>query len=138
MSLVRRSAIQFVSALGVLVALAIFDLGPRADAAYRSVAVTAPASDDLGMSSADDAPVPPRELTPAGQKRILPPDALYVPGGGMAPPNSTTSTDAPPGAGCLPQSEPPAGGLVVYFREPAGSLHLSAFIDSLLDPPRPA
>jgi len=135
---VRRSAIQFASVLGVMVALAAFDLGPRACAAYQSVAVAATASDDLGMS-ASDAPVLPRGLAPKNSKRVTQVDSLYLPGsGGLSSSSSTTSPDGPSGAGCLPPSDPPAGGLVVYFREPAGSLDLSAFVSSILDPPRPA
>ena len=135
---VRRSVAQFASALGVLVALAAFDLGPRACAAYQSVAVNTAAADDLGMS-ANDVPTLPRDLTPKNQKRVTQVDALYLPGsGGMTSPTSSSSPDGPPGAGCLPPSDPPADGLVVYFREPAGKLDLSAFVSTILDPPRVA
>lgn len=126
---------QFVSALGVMAALAAFDLGPRAAAAYQSVAVPAPASDDLDAS----APALPQDLAPKGQKRVTHVDALYLPGGGgMSSSSTTTSPDGPSGAGCLSPSDPPAGGLVVYYREPAGVLDLSAFVSSILDPPRVA
>jgi hypothetical protein len=136
-SLVRRSGIQFVSAVGVVIALAVFDLGPRAGAAFWPAAGTASAAGygTLGPTTDADSLPPPG---PDNDRTGLPVAADLVPGGGglSAPSSSGPSSGTSPVAGDLPRTEPPAGGLVVYFREPAARFDLSAFIDSILDPPR--
>jgi len=58
--------------------------------------------------------------------------------GGASAPGSASGPGGSGPVGILSQTELPAGGLVVYFREPSASLNLSAFIDTLLDPPRQA
>jgi hypothetical protein len=59
-------------------------------------------------------------------------------GGGMSAPSSGPSSGPAPVFAVLATAEPPTSGLVVSFREPPTSLQLSAFIDSILDPPRQA
>jgi len=133
--LVRRFALQLVAAVVVLTASAVFDLGPRASAAYLSAAAgSGTAATDLGASGpSDDTPAkvnPPRDSRP---------DALLQQGcGGMTPPSSGPTSNPPPVAGHSAATELPVSGLVVYFREPAASFDLTAFIDPVLDPPRQA
>ena len=130
----RRVVFQCVSAFGVLLAAAVLDLGPSARAAYIPVSGICD-SHGLGSGPADEPPTNPtdpnldREPTPAGHLQG---------GGGMAPSGGNSSSSSTPVAGVLSRSELPADGLVVYFRAPTGSLQLSAFIDSILDPPRRA
>jgi len=132
--LVRRFALQLVAAVVVLTASAVFDLGPRASAAYLPATAGNSAAADLGASGpAEDTPAkvnPPRDSRP---------DALLQQGcGGMTPPSSGPTSNPPPVAGHSAATELPVSGLVVYFREPAASFDLTAFIDPVLDPPRQA
>jgi hypothetical protein len=136
----RRCVIQFVSAVGVLVALAIFDLGPRAGAAFLTMAGKAAPAELGATAPADGAPDAAPERQPGGDHDRLPAPAVHLQGGGsMTPPSgSGPSAGSPPVAGELPRTELPSGGLVLTYREPAAAFDLSAFIDSILDPPRPA
>jgi hypothetical protein len=134
---VRCFALQCLAAFGVLVAPAILDVGSRACAAYVA-AGTDVAS--VGMSSADvndgPAPVPPQlEKNRDG----LPNPAGHLQrGGGMAPPSSNSSSGNSPVVADLSDSQLPTCSAAAYYREPPTSIDLSAFIDSILDPPRQA
>lgn len=130
----RRTVLQFVSAVGVLLAAAALDLGPSAGAAYISMAGDS-ASAGLGAGPTDDTPTTPTD--PNLDRQLVPIGHLQG-GGGMAPSGSGPTSGSAPAVGILPRTELPADGLVVYFREPAAVIQLSAFIDSILDPPRQA
>lgn len=130
---VRRFALQLGITIAVVIATAVMDLGPRASAAYVSMADISAgcgtgSSTDSGNYS-PDRPLLDRE----------PPVAAHLQGGsGMSAPSSSSSSGSVPVAGDLARTELPVDGLVVYFREPAAAIHLTAFIDSILDPPRQA
>jgi hypothetical protein len=132
----RRPPLQLVSALGTLIALAIFDLGPRAAAAFQTMSAK-PAS--VGLSAADDFNSQPNPDSDR-ERDGLPTPGVQLQGGGgtMTPSGSGPYSGSVPVAGDLSRTELPSDGLVVYYREPPASLDLSAFIDSILDPPRQA
>jgi hypothetical protein len=135
---VNRVAVRLASAIGVLIALAVFDFGPRAGAAYQSMTVK-PAAAGLDASAADpgDANPPPT----AGRDRgPLPVPGLHHTGdgGGMVPSGSGSSSGSSPVAGYPSRTELPASGLVVYYREPATPLAPSAFNEAVHGPPRRA
>lgn len=129
---VRRIVLQFVSAVGVLLIAAVLDFGPTASAAYISVAGDTASA---GSVPTDDTPQNPTD--PNFDRTPIPVGHLQG-GGGMAPSGSGPSSGSAPAVGILPRTELPADGLVVYFREPAALFDLTAFIDSILDPPRQA
>lgn len=132
--LVRRFALQLVAAVVAMTVSAVFDLGPRASAAYLSAAAGASAASDLGMGGPTDETPAKVAATPVPQ-----PTAYLQQGcGGMTPPSSGPTSSPPPVAGHSAATELPVSGLVVYFREPAASFDLTAFIDPILDPPRQA
>jgi hypothetical protein len=131
---VRPFLTRALVTVGVLTALAVLDLGPRASAAYLSMASKPSAG--LGAEAAADVPDSPPEpkAEPVRHERF----GLvtgHVPGGGATSSNSVSSGPTSPAAD-LPPREPPAGGLTVYFRQSEVLLDLSAFVDSILDPPR--
>lgn len=132
----RRVAFQCVSAVGVLIAAAVLDLGPTARAAY--IPVSDPASSvGLGSGPVDAPPAAPIDPN-LDRDRVPVPAGHLQGGGGMAPSGGNSSSSSTPVAGVLSRAELPADGLVAYFREPAAAIQLSAFIDSILDPPRRA
>ena len=127
----NRFALQTVSAVGIVIAMAVLDFGPRANAAYLSIGVR---QESAGCST--DATNPARESNLV--KRPPVPSAQLQGSGGMSSPVSGPSSGSTAAVAYLPPVLPPVDGLVVYFREPDAALRLSAFIDSLLDPPRQA
>jgi hypothetical protein len=133
---VRRVALQLVFVVGILLVAAILDVGPRATAAYRSMADVSGAGLDVPTDQGTD--LPSKRLLGQDQDG-LPPIGLHLQGGGgMSAPNSGSASGSAPVFAALTVTELPTSGLVAYFREPPISIHLSAFIDSLLDPPRQA
>lgn len=137
MNVVRRLALQFGTAIAVMIAAAVMDLGPRASAAYVSMADVSVGCG--AIASSDCTPSTPPNLNSDRERDGLPALAGYLQGnGGMSSSGSSSSSNTPPVVGNLSRTELPTDGLVVYFREPAASIHLTAFIDSLLDPPRQA
>lgn len=119
----RRAGMQFVAAVGLLIASAIFNLGPSANAAYLSSA-------DSQASACDGD----RELQKSPRTPIAIAELQGC--GGMSAPASGPSSVSIASAGILSRVEPPANALVVYLREPSSPLRFSSFIDSILDPPR--
>lgn len=132
----RRVVFQCLSAVGVLIAAAVLDLGPSAAAAYIPVSDAGPFS-GLGSDPVDEPPAGPIDPNPDRDRGPTPAGYLQG-GGGIAPSGGNASSSSSPAAGVPTRAELPADGLVVYFREPAASTHLSALIDPLLDPPRRA
>lgn len=130
----RRFLTQALASVGVLTALAVLDISPRASAAYvstvsRSEGATVPAS------APAEPPAAP-EQAHRDPNRI--PLLAYLPTDGGTTSNSTTGPSGPSSpVAQIPSKEPPSGNLVVYFREPAERLELRDFVDSILDPPRP-
>jgi len=122
----------------VLLTEALLDVGARGQAAYQPVLSTQ-ATSNCGMADPDDGPIP-SEPARADARRVLTLDALHTPstGGSMTPPGTGSSLETSPGAAHLTQAERPTNALVVYVRESSSSLDLSAYVDSILDPPRPA
>jgi hypothetical protein len=117
--------------------MAVMGFGPRASAAYVSMADTTSPGGVCCASS--DSPATPVRALNQDQNRDGSPQAAHLSGGGgMAPSGSGSSFSSPSVLGHLTSVELPASGLVVYFREPAASFDLSKFIDSILDPPRQA
>lgn len=134
---VRRFAHQLGIAIAVVIATAVMDLGPRASAAYISMADVTEGGGTC--TSADHQTDEQRNLTPDREPDgKIPVDAHLQGGSGMSAPSSSSSSGSVPVVGALTPIDLPPGGLVVFFREPAASIHLSAFIDSILDPPRQA
>lgn len=136
MNEVRRPALIPAIALAALFLQSILDLGPRAEAAYQSIAI-ASVSDGCAIGEPSDST--PADPTRVAEKASPTAPALHVPGssGGMSsPPGSGSSSGASPGVAHLLQVERPASVLVVYVRESAAALDLTAYSDSILDPPR--
>lgn len=128
----QRFAVQAVLAVGVVIASSVFDFGSRAEAAYLTT--TASSSSSARVCHNDTpAPVDPLELS-----RIQPFALDLQGGGGMTSPGSGGGAGSAHAVGLVSRVEPTTDGLVAYFREPAATLHFSTFIDSILDPPRPA
>jgi len=133
----RRFLLQALASVGVLTALAVLDLGPRASAGYLSMASTqAGAEFDVGASA---------ETGSDSLLKVDPERVYHVqepnPQGDLARGASTVPSPSNPSllllvAADLSPAKPLPSCVVVYFREPSDSLQLSAFIDSLLDPPR--
>jgi hypothetical protein len=136
---VRRFLLQALVSMGVLVALAILDLGPRATAAYLSMASKqAGAGLDTGMSADDgSASLPKIDSDRAPNLRVPTPQGDLVRGMSTVPSPSNPS-GSPQIAADLAPTTPPTSGLVAYFRDSPDFLPLSAFLDALLDPPRVA
>ena len=124
-----RTAIQLVLAMGVVTALAVFDFGPRANAGYLSMTSK---HESVGTAVAHDE----TSKNPCLVERSPLPSLQFLGGGGMSTTNTNPLSGSSAAAAFIPQVELPVDSLVVYFREAAASLRLSAFIDSLLDPPR--
>jgi hypothetical protein len=134
---VRPIAVRLASAIGVLIAVAVLDVGPRAGAAFQSMTVK-PAAAKLDAGDPSDAGNPPPAT---GRERgRLPAPGLHHPGdgGGMVPSGSGSSSGSPPVAGYPSRTDLPVGGLVVYYREPAAPLDPSAFNEAVHGPPRRA
>lgn len=131
----RRFLIRALVAVGVLAAIAVLDLTPRAAAGYLTVAAPA-ASASLG---ADDDPADSHNPSPVAH-RLTPKFGLPVASpqqsGGMSSTSTGSSGADGPTSGTVSQVEPPIDGMTVYYREPDISFDLSRFIDSILDPPR--
>lgn len=134
---VSRFLLNALASVGVLAALTVLDLGPRATAAYLSMASKqASAELDVGASADDDSD----SLEKSDPERVYNLQLLNTPahlarGASMVPPPSNPS-GSPLVVAALAPARPPTSSLVVYFREPPNSLPFSAFVDSLLDPPR--
>ena len=122
----RPFPIQFVLAALIAIAGAICDLGPRASAAYLSVA-------DRSCCSTSGEDVGDHKLV--ADLVLDRGDALHS-NGGMSAPASNSTSHVPPGMGQLAQVDAPASELILFLTHPEDSIHLSEFIDSLLDPPR--
>jgi hypothetical protein len=117
--------------------MAVVGFGPRASAAYVSMAdATSPGG--VCCTSSDSPATPVRTLDQSQNHDGSPQAAHLSGGGGMAPIGTGSSSGSPSVLGHLSSAELPVSGLVVYFREPAASFDLSRFIDSILDPPRQA
>ena len=123
-----RFAFQTVAALGIVIASAVLDFGPRANAAFQTTI------GNMESAGSSETPNPLRDSKEV-QKRPMP-SAHLQGGGGMSSPSSGPYSGSASVVALLPRVEPPVDGLVVYFREPDAAFRLSAFIDSLLDPPR--
>jgi hypothetical protein len=131
--IVRYLAIKFGLSLGLVVALGLLEIGPRADAAYLSVSSPSTNWESLGMSDDEDstAPLHKHEL-------IVDLPTLYH----QAPSGSTTTSPSSrtgseyQSAGLALANEPDSAGLIIYFRNQPGLLVLSHFPTSILDPPR--
>jgi hypothetical protein len=117
---------------GVLIALAIFDLGPRASAAYLTVADSSSLWDELPADAADDS-----DRSPDHNPRIEPGALPHQQPGGSTTSSPTSGPGGDnPNAGLPPLAETPSPGLVAYLREQSRSLDPSHFVASILDPPR--
>jgi hypothetical protein len=116
--------------------MAVMGFGPRASAAYVSMADTTSPGGVCCTSS--DSPATPARTLDQNHKHDEFLLAHLSGGGGMAPTGTGSSSGSPSVVGHLSSVELPVSGLVVYFREPAASFDLSRFIDSILDPPRQA
>jgi hypothetical protein len=134
---VRRFLTRALASVGVLTALAVLDIGPRASAAYLStasrsvgagVAASTTVPNDTTESPADPAHAH-REFNRTPLLAHLPTD-----GGTTSTSGSSSAPTAP--AAALPPKDPPADNLAVYFREPAERLELRDHVEFLLDPPR--
>ena len=121
--------------MGILAAVAVLDLTPRAAAGYLTVAAPA-ASTTLGIDSGPcDSPSPSPVAHRLGQKFGLPAAAPQQSGGMSTTGTGNTGGDSPI-SGVILHRELSAESRPVYYREPINSLALSRFIDSILDPPR--
>jgi hypothetical protein len=129
----RPVAVRFAAVIGVLIASAVCDLGPRAGAAFQSMAVPA-AAGGLDAGAPEDSSKPP----PAAARDRLPAPGLHLPGdaAGTTPSGSGPSAGPHSDAGVLPRAGLPANTPVSYFREPAGPLDLPAFDHATHGPPR--
>ena len=130
---VRYPPAKFVLPLGALIALAIIDLGPRANAAYLPVSSPPTVRNDLGMADADDAPAQKVEYQPRVELGSL---LHQLPGGSTTTTPPSQQGGDGPSASLTQVIDSPAPALVTYLREPSGSLDLFHFIAAILDPPR--
>lgn len=135
----HRVLVQLVFAMGVLIAAAIADLTPHAAAAYQPITVstTQPISLDADWLVNDTASFEPFDPQPSEPfNKLL--HGVHHPasaGGSMTLGSSSSSGSSSPTM--MPASielSPP--NLIVYMREPSELFHLTAFITSILDPPR--
>lgn len=139
--IVRRSAFQFVAALGVAIAFAALDCGPRAAAAYIPTAgrvAMGPVHLDSssGTWGAESNSTSYQEFQDYLKHYRLPADlSRQVPSSGTTSSSNVGSGDGPPsGLASAFELPPPAQGH--YFRTSPIAIVLSKFIDSILDPPR--
>ena len=141
----QRFIAHSLAALGFLIASAIMDLGPRAEAAYQPVGTHADsgldAPDGAGMAAADekgDAP----EAKPDHEDPMaaLYADCCYAQGdgGGAGATSSSASGSGPtsPVAGLVPPTDLPPPNLVAHIQTPYARLALARFVGFILDPPR--
>jgi hypothetical protein len=130
---VRRFPISVLASVGVLIASAIGDIGPRAAAAYQPVAGGSAVRVELdAVVDAGGAADAERTAKP----QLAPDTVRHQPSGSTTTsPTTGHGGDGPP-AGLPQPADRPSPGLVVYFREQSGSLDPTHFIASILDPPR--
>ncbi len=132
----RRFLLQALASMGVLTALAVLDLGPRATAAYLSLASRqAGAGFEGGMCEDDGSDSLPKNDREVLYHHACPNPEINLGGGIGTVPSQPTSSSHLVAADLVPV-KPPTACLVIFLREPPGSLHLCAIIDSLIDPPR--
>jgi hypothetical protein len=131
---VRRVAVQFVAALGLMIASAIFNLGPCANAAYLTTADSMRSASSAASANTRDQS---RDLQESHKRRPIMIEDLQS-SGGCSSPSSGSASGSSPANGLLSPLDLPTSCLVVYYREASIRLDFSWFIDSLLDPPRDA
>ena len=139
--IVRRSAFQFVAALGVAILFAALDCGPRAAAAYIPTAgrvAMGPVhlESSRGSWDAESNPTSYQELQNYLKHYRLSADlSRHSPNSGSTSSTNSGGGDGPPsGIAAVPELPPAAQGQ--YFRTSPVAIVLSKFIDSILDPPR--
>jgi hypothetical protein len=140
---VHHFIVQSLAALGILIASAIVDLGPRADAAYQSVGVKADsgldASAGAGMAMGDEAENTP-EAKPDDQKPKVPVHWDYGhannAGGGAGSTSGPGSGPTISTAGLISSCDLPPPNLVAHFQTLSTRLALAKLSSSILDPPR--
>ncbi len=93
---------------------------------------------DAGMTAEDGSdPLPKSDPKRVYNVQPSDPQGDLARGASTMPSPSYSSSSSLVAADLAP-AKPPTSAIVVYFREPSDSLPLSAFLDSLLDPPRVA
>ncbi len=127
-----RFTLQMLASLGVVTALAVFDLGPCASAAYISTVSQSATASTLVTSVPVDSPDNRRYLHIDKVHLAL----FHLEGGGMSSSGSTTSGGESQTVGLLIPPVPSNGASSEYLRERSNRLPPCYLIDTLLDPPR--
>jgi hypothetical protein len=130
-----RFSIRFLIAICILAVSAVLEVGPRASAAF-ALSVGSVESHQVSESGANsDSPFSIYLIDP--DNGPIPQPCLHNGGsGGMSSPDSSSASGSSPVFGDVTRVNSERTDLVVYCRERAALLYDSAFVDSLLDPPR--
>jgi hypothetical protein len=135
---------QALASLGVLIASAILDLGPRAQAAYQLVGITAAhglgVGDALGQDAEGEEHSSSSAVEPQKPDHNLPAcgDCHHAWGqtGGAGSSAGGGSGPSPSSAGVIAPTTPPPSDLVAPFCSLPATFALPVSMGSILDPPR--